>query len=369
MRKKRSRRRKTNPAAERGARRGKLAAYALAFACGATLAGGLMLLAFPEGGPPGALKCDARTEAAATDNGPNRRTNRTVAQLIALRDEELERTDIVEMNIAVAREIPGLEKLDYGRYRGIVDGWTDRFRFWLMTVEPAFHKTPARWKNDLAFFRMGMLAQFLDEQIGVAYVKEHKASLMRDRKAGRKPQILYTNPGHLLLHGLLDTRQGTCASLPTLQVAIGRRMGWPVALACVGSHYVCRYDDGKKVHNIETTDTGRGGFAETTDKEYIAEKQTSRRAVACGSDLRKLSAREMLGVFVAMRARHYCDVNQIRRSARDYALAYTLFPSSRKIYIGVVGNMVPRGFELFTPDEHGHPDSLAAFIRGLHGGI
>jgi hypothetical protein len=37
---------------------------------------------------------------------------RTVAQLLALTDAELEKVDVVELNLAVAREIPGLEKLD-----------------------------------------------------------------------------------------------------------------------------------------------------------------------------------------------------------------------------------------------------------------
>jgi len=63
---------------------------------------------------------------------------RSVVQLISLSEAELERVDIVEMNIAVAREIPGLEKLDCAAYRKTVDGWTDQFRRWLPTVEHAF---------------------------------------------------------------------------------------------------------------------------------------------------------------------------------------------------------------------------------------
>ena len=189
---------------------------------------------------------------------------RSVAQLIALSDTELEKTDIVEMNIAVAREIPGLEKLDYAAYRKIVDGWTDQFRRWLPTVEHAFRQAPEKYKNDINFFRIGMLAQFLDQHVGVAYVARQKT----DQKRGVE-EVLYTDPGHLLLHGLIDTKRGTCATMPALHVAIGRRMGWPVALACAKSHYVCRYDDGKTVYNIESTDTGRGGFAAGSDKDYI----------------------------------------------------------------------------------------------------
>ena len=55
---------------------------------------------------------------------------------------------------------------------------------------------------------------------------------------------------------------------------------WPVALACANWHYVCRYDDGRRVYNIEATDTGRGGFAAGTDEDYVEKEGVSPKAVA-----------------------------------------------------------------------------------------
>lgn len=292
--------------------------------------------------------------------------HRTVAQIMALPDAELEKVDVVEMNIAVAREIPGLENLDYAKYRQTVDAWTAQFRAWLPTVEHAYYERPDYFKNDINFFRLGMLAQFLDETVGVRYVEEQRQAQVEARKAGRKAEVAYTDPGHLLLHGLIDTKRGTCGTMPALHVAIARRMGWPVALACADSHYVCRYDDGKNVYNIEATDTGRGGFAEGSDQDYIEKEGVSRKAIAVGSDLRKLTAREMLGVFVQARARHYADTGKVDLAARDYALAHTLFPNNRKVYIGLVGNLLPVGEKLFVQNELGHPMSLAAFLSGQY---
>ena len=100
--------------------------------------------------------------------------HRSVAQLISLSDTELEKVDIVEMNIAVARELPGLEKLDYTAYRKKVDAWADQFRQWLPTTEHAFRENPAKYKNDINFFRIGMLAQFMDKHVGVGYVESQK---------------------------------------------------------------------------------------------------------------------------------------------------------------------------------------------------
>jgi len=141
---------------------------------------------------------------------------------------------------------------------------------------------------------------------------------------------------------------------------------WALGPACAGSHYVCRYDDGQRVYNIEATDTGRGGFAAGSDQDYIEKEGVSRKAIAVGSDLRKLTARQMLGVFVQARARHYADTGKVDLAVRDYALAHTLFPSSRKIYIGLLGNLLPVGERLFARNEHGHPATFAVYLAGLY---
>lgn len=292
-----------------------------------------------------------------------RTADRTVAQLMALSDAELERTDILEMNIAVAKEISGLERLEYEHYRRIVDGWAEQFRQWLPTTEDGFHDRPAYYKNDIHFFRIGMLALFLSKSVGVAYVEDQKQSQIADRKAGRETPMYYTNPGHLLLHGLIDTRRGTCGNMSTLHVAMARRLGWPVALACANSHFVSRYDDGKAAYNIEMTHTDAGAFYSDNDAWYMQKENISQKAVDCGSDLRKLTGREMLGVFIALRGRYYNDTDRLELAARDYALAYALMPTNRKVYEGLLGTLMDSGDRLFDVNEHGHPISTVPYLE------
>jgi hypothetical protein len=330
--------------------------YFLMFLLGAALATGAAFLSLNH-----TSHLNASSPAAATVNSAA--GQRTVAQLIALSDAELEKVDIVEMNVAVAREIPGLEKLDYEHYRQIVDDWTDQLRRWLPTAErDGFRPSPEKYRNDINLFRLGMLAQFLDLQVSVAYNEELKQIQLRDRKAGRKSEIQPFNPGDVLLHGLIDTKRGTCCTMPSLHVAIGRRFGWPVTLAHVGTHFVCRYDDGKVVYNIEATDTGRGGFSGGSDQEYLEKEGLPRKAVDCGSDLRKLSAREMLGVYIGIRGQYFNCAGQVDLAAHDYALAFTQFPNNRNTYINLVGDLVSIGERLFDPNEHGHPAALAAYL-------
>jgi hypothetical protein len=291
-------------------------------------------------------------------------SGRSVSELMALADEELETVDLVEMHIAAAREIPGLGHLEYSKYKFMVDGWTQKFQAWLPSVEPKFHRDPGRWKNDIAFFRIGMLAQFLDEALGIHYVEEQKQTQIEARKKGTTAGFCYTDPGHLLLHGLIDTREGTCATMPALHVAMARRMGWPVGLALAGAHFVSRYDDGKNVYNLEMTATGKGGFSVGSDAEYIEDEGVSRKAIAVGCDMRKLTGREMLATAIQNRARHFADTKRSAQAARDYATAYVLFPQNRRVYMGLTELLVSQGEHLFAKSETGHPISLARFLAG-----
>jgi hypothetical protein len=160
-------------------------------------------------------------------------------------------------------------------------------------------------------------------------------------------EIRYTNPGDLFLHGLIDTKRGTCGNMSALHVAIGRRLDWPVSLASVGSHTVCRFDNGKVAHNLEATDTGRGGFAVANDQEYAKKFGISQLALERGGELKSMTAREMLGYFIALRARHYADIGELGKADIDYSLARSIIPNHRRTYMGGVQMAVGKGNWLF----------------------
>jgi hypothetical protein len=280
-------------------------------------------------------------------------TRMTLWQLLALEDAALEQADVVLLNLCVAKGIPSLADLNIARYVRVVDDWTQQFARVLPGMEANFRKTPERWENDIRFFRIGMLQGFLGHEIGIRYI---------DEQWGAK-EVSYTNPGDLFLHGVIDTKQGTCANMAALHVAMARRMGWPVSLACVKSHFISRFDDGTVTHNIEATSNHPGSFASGSDEDYIKKLGLPRKAIECGSDLRKLTAREMIGVFLSLRGRHYTDTGLPTESDSSYALARVIFPLHRRAYIGAMAPMLARGATLFNRGEVGHPDSLFQEVR------
>lgn len=178
-------------------------------------------------------------------------------ELLAYSDADFAQADPLVMNLLVAKSIPSLAHLDIPRYVQLRDSWAEGVQKRLPYAEKVFRRTPEDWRNDINFLRLAVLCEYLDCEAGIAYREDQ-----RDVKS-----INYTDPSDLFLNGVMDTRRGTCGNMAALHVAIGWRLGWPVSLACVKSHLICRYDDGKVTHNIEATDTGRGGFSSRSDEQ------------------------------------------------------------------------------------------------------
>jgi hypothetical protein len=199
-----------------------------------------------------------------------------------------------------------------------------------------------------------MMGWYLDQILKIGYREDQK----------NLKQVLYTDPTDLFLNGVMETRQGTCGNLALLWVVLGRRLGWPISLATVGAHFIGRFDDGKKVINIEAaSESGQGGFRALPDSHYLGERKMPRRAVDCGSDLHSLTPREMLGVFFGARARHYNNLVRHKEAEPDYLVARYLFPHNRFLYISQNQISVQNSMDLFEPGERGHPIELAAWLR------
>lgn len=282
----------------------------------------------------------------------------TVDELIALPPEQMRRVDPLVMNLIVAKGIPSLAGVDISRYVALADGWAAEIQRALPGGEANFRQHPELWQNDLDFARLAVLCWYVNEVVGIQYHEDQ-------RNLGSQG-ILYTDPCHLFLNGVMDSRRGTCGNMASLHVALGWRLGWPVSLACVGSHYICRYDDGKKTFNIEATVAGEGGgFSSPPDEHYIKTHELPAKALDCGSDLRALTPREMLGVFVGLRARHLENTSRFGAADRDYLLARYLFPANRCLYIAQNQSSVQCSMDLFDPHEKGHPIELSYWLQDL----
>jgi len=277
---------------------------------------------------------------------------RDYRQLLALSDDELAQVDPLVMNLLVARDIPSLAHLNIGRYQQMRDEWAEGVRKRLPHADKVFARDPGAWKNDINFLRLGVLCEYLADVVGIAYIEEQ-----RELKT-----VPYTNPSDLFLNGVMDRRRGTCGNMSALHLVVGRKLGWPLSLACAAGHVFVRYDDGRVKYNLESSHTGLGGWSSPEDQSYIDDYRLTRKAIQCGSDMTGLGPRETLGLWIGLRARHLHDSGHVAESEADYLLARHLFPVNHNLYFKGTWATVERGAELFDPGEEGSPPNLAETI-------
>lgn len=271
-------------------------------------------------------------------------------RLLALSDGELAGVGPLVANLLVAKSIPSLADLAIDKYHGQVNQLSKELRRRLPGAEAVFHDSPDEWGGDINFFRLGVLYGVI-EGAGIQYKMDQRNATA----------VAYTDPSDLFLTGVLDTRRGTCGNMAALFVAVGRSLGWPVSLAAVRSHFVCRYDDRQVTYNIETTRVGLfpGMFDSPPDHSLVRNYAIPPTAIRCGSDLRALTPREELGVYIGFRARHMCDTGRLGEAEVDYLLARRLYPTSRALYRNSLELTLSRGATLFDPNEVGSPRSVA----------
>lgn len=123
-----------------------------------------------------------------------------------------------------------------------------------------------------------------------------------------------------------------------------------------------RYDDGQSVYNLEATAAGSGGWGAFDDAYFIAMENLPRKALACGFDLRAVTPREMLGLFIGLRARYLENTYCFDEAERDYLQARALFPSNRQLHFQQLQLSLQQGADYFEPGERSHPSETAAWL-------
>ena len=97
------------------------------------------------------------------------------------------------------------------------------------------------------------------------------------------------------LNGILDTKKGSCVTMPLLYLSIAQRLGYPVYPVGAPYHLFLRYvDDALVQKNIEAT--GGGGYV--PDKEYATVLQISAKSIQAGAYLRTMTYRELIATLI-----------------------------------------------------------------------
>jgi RHS repeat-associated protein len=242
---------------------------------------------------------------------------RSLDSLLAMSPSQLFHTDVAEMNLLCATGLPGAEDLSVGRCLATLDAWARRVRRETDRHLYRFRRAPAEFKHSEGYFRMLMLVTVLQQDFGVRYNP--------DRIRG----IDFRDSRDLFIHGLLEEpHTGTCASMPVLYVAAGRRLGYPLKLVLTHGHIFARWEgaDGRDRFNVECASWGMLSFPDEYYKTWPT--PLTGEQVRTGRYLMSLGAAEELAVFAESRGHCLLDNGRIREARMAYEHACRLDPLS-----------------------------------------
>jgi hypothetical protein len=255
-------------------------------------------------------------------------------ELAAGAGDFLHSCDIAVLNLAAAKGLPGCASLDVDGCLHKLDGWAAQVRIetarHLYRFDPRAPQPPSafHYGNSLGRFLCYFLLQVLQEDCGVRYSPE------------RKFQPDFCQPADLFIHGILNGVGGTCASMPVVYAAVGRRLGYPLKLVEGREHLFCRWDDPRGTlirwphlsecwmpperFNVE----GAGeGIAYHPDSYYIQWPRLWTEAdFSHGRYLRSLDSREELASFLIQRGECFWDLGQAGEALKAHWFARKLSP-------------------------------------------
>ncbi len=206
-------------------------------------------------------------------------------ELVRLSDESLGALDVAEVNLACAADLPGAEKIDVALCLHQLDYWSREVRQYTEPRLKQFRHKRSDYNNSEAYFRVLAMVTVLQRDLGMRY---NPAKILADAVFDLEDTFI---------HGILQGPGGTCATMPVVYVAVGRRLGYPLKLASTlgggAGHLFARWDAPGERFNIEATNKGlsclpddyyRTGFyaaaAEVEERCCLLKSQTPREELA-----------------------------------------------------------------------------------------
>ncbi len=256
-------------------------------------------------------------------------------------EKALASEDVVLLNLAAAQGLPGTEAIDVLQYLDKLDDWADRVRIetlrHMYRFDPQCQQPPSEYSygNSLGRFCCYLLLQVLQEDCGVVYNPD------------RKFDPDFHDPADVFVHGILDENGGggTCATMPVIYVAVGRRLGYPLKLVETREHLFFRWDDPRGTlvewaspktefwippdrFNVE----GSGeGILYHPDSHYIKWPHLWQEVdFSHGRYLRSLTPTEEFGSFVVLRGECFWELGQMDEALKAYYYARKLVPEDQR---------------------------------------
>jgi hypothetical protein len=263
--------------------------------------------------------------------------------LLAMSPDELSKVDIALINLLCAKGLPGAESMDIPAILKQLDEWAAKVKF--ETERHLYRVKDPRYAehyaNSEARLRAEFIVQCLQEDCGVRYNPE------------RTYEPDFRDARDMFIHGMLPGgKGGTCASMPVMYVAIGRRLGYPMKLVQAKEHLFCRWDGGKDRFNIEGSSNGNVNY-DPDDYYRTWPKPISDAEMAGDIFLTSLTPTQELANFLHDRGTVLHANGKDTEARAAFAEAHRLEPRSANTLAALratCGAIRPRGPRARDPD-------------------
>jgi hypothetical protein len=250
---------------------------------------------------------------------------KTLAELLALAPAQLGQVDIARMNLLCAEGLRGSEKLKVEEFTTRLDGIARQVEVETRRHFFKFHNNPAEFENSEAYFRMLYLFTVLQADVGIHYNPDRITPV----GAFEPNSVFFADSRDVFIHGLIDDerRMGTCASMPALYVAIGRRLGYPLKLASAKNHLFIRWEDGRTRLNFDGTGRGMSMFEDNHYRQWpypITPEEEQELGY-----LKSMTPAEELTAFLSLRGHSLMVMGKPQEAVAAHEAALRASPQSR----------------------------------------
>ncbi|QJW93259.1 hypothetical protein [Frigoriglobus tundricola] len=276
-------------------------------------------------------------------------------KLALLSNGELGRYDVADVHLSCAEGLPGADEIDRNYCLYKLDDWKDRVKEYTTLLMPQFRRKPREYENSEAYFRALAMITVLQRDCGVRY------------NPAKIPDDVPFGTADCFIHGIIQGEGGTCASLPVVYAAVGRRLGYPIKLVTTrakkGGHLFVRWDDPKtgERFNIEASGHGMG----TPDDDYFREGlyDVSPEVEVDGCYLQSKTPRMELAGFLSSRAFQWSFVRDWWRCVDAWAWAAALVPENKLYRNSLKTSMIEWDKEQRARKPIGFPHLLVRAIK------
>jgi hypothetical protein len=165
--------------------------------------------------------------------------------------------DIGRFNLIAALGLPGNDEPDVHHCLNYLHHAAECVARKTAEWRPVFERDAEQFDDSEAVFRTMIMCQTLSQDLGVKY---NLPTLELD------DENYLSDPRNLFIHGIIEGDGGTCASMPVLFIAVGRRLGYPLKFVHTLRHGFARWEGATETFNIECTSPG---FLSHSNEHYL----------------------------------------------------------------------------------------------------